>query len=127
MTRQRAQTTVLVVEDDDLLRETIEVLLGRKGRTVLVAHDAPGALATARRHPDPIDLLVTDLALAGGDGLALASELESRSRGLKILFISGYPVAAAQAAALRGEGRGFIAKPFTPAALEGAVAALLGG
>jgi len=125
MSRPKERTTVLVVEDDDLLRETIAVLLDRKGRTVLVAHDAPGALATARRHPDPIDLLVTDLALAGGDGLALASDLESRSRGLKILFMSGYPVAAAQAAALRGEGRRFIQKPFTPAALESVVAALL--
>ena len=39
--------------------------------------------------------------------------------------MSGYPVAAAQAAALRGEGRRFIQKPFTPAALESVVAALL--
>ncbi len=123
----RSGETVLVVEDDDLLRDTIEMLLARKGRTVLVTQDAAGALAAARKHPGRIDLLVTDLALAGGDGLALAAELESRSRGLKILFMSGYPVAAAQGAAFRGDGRAFIAKPFTPTALESAVAGLLGG
>lgn len=115
--------TVLVVEDDDLLRDTIQVLLGRKGRTVLDARDAAGALKTARRHPERIDLLVTDLALEGGDGLTLAAELESRNRALKVLFMSGHPVAGA----LDGPGRDFIQKPFTPAALAAAVARLLSG
>jgi two-component system cell cycle sensor histidine kinase/response regulator CckA len=119
--------TVLVVEDDDLFREMTVKLLQRPDRTVLFAADAASALQRARRHGTPIDLLVTDLMMDEGDGLRLARTLAARHPALKILFMSGYGQEVMRAGGLEASNRTFIEKPFSPAALERAVEALLSG
>jgi DNA-binding NtrC family response regulator len=115
--------TLLVVEDDDLFRDMTVKLLRRDGRQVLAAPDAARALLQARRHGGPIDLLITDVVMEAGDGLVLASDLLRRHPAMKVLFMSGYGQQAMRA--LRAPDRTFIEKPFTPVALEQAVAELL--
>ena len=115
--------TVLVVEDDDLFREMTVKLLRRKGRDVLAAPDATQALAQARSHGRPIDLLVTDLVMEEGDGLLLARNLLRRHPAMKVLFMSGYGQQAMRS--LEAPDRTFLEKPFTPASLERAVEELL--
>lgn len=123
----RAVTTVLVVEDDDLFREMTVRLLERAGHRVISARGRAQALAQAGDRDTAIDLLVTDLVMEEGDGLALAADLTGRHPALKVLFMSGYGREAMHAASLTSDRRTFIEKPFTPAILEGAVARLLGG
>jgi hypothetical protein len=117
--------TVLVVEDDDLFREMTVRLIRRDGREVLAAPDATQALALARSHAGPIDLLITDLVMEAGDGLVLARNLLRRRPAMKVLFMSGYGQQAMQS--LAAPDRTFIEKPFTPATLERAVEELLAG
>lgn len=121
----QAPVTVLVVEDDDLFREMTVKLVQRPGRTVLAAADPAAALKLARRHGKRIDLLVTDLVMDEGDGLALAHALAVKHPALKTLFMSGYGESALRAGIEETADRTFIEKPFTPDALESAVERLL--
>jgi PAS domain S-box-containing protein len=82
--------TVLVVEDDDGVREVAVGFLRRLGYRVLEAADAPRALELLEREPDT-SLLFSDVVLRGEiNGPALAREARSRRPGLRLLFASGY-------------------------------------
>jgi CheY-like chemotaxis protein len=88
--RARAGETVLVVEDDELVRSTTVRLLSELGYRVLEAMDAPTAFAIVDG-PDKIDLLFTDVVLPGrAGGRQLAEEAVRRRPGLRVLFTSGY-------------------------------------
>jgi hypothetical protein len=115
-------TTVLVVDDDDLFRALTVKLLQRPGRDVLSAHGTTQARALARAHGFAIDLLVTDVVMDEGDGVALARHLTGRRPTLKVLFMSGYGNAMA---AFQAPNRAFLGKPFTPTAFEQAIDDLL--
>ncbi|MBK8005107.1 MAG: PAS domain S-box protein [Gemmatimonadetes bacterium] len=116
--------TVLVVEDEALVRDLIARTMRRAGYRTLVAPDGQEALALEAAHPGRIDLLVTDVIMPRVGGRELADRLLARRPDLKILFVSGYtnesPVPEAPA-----EGRAFLQKPFTPTELLGRVRALL--
>ncbi len=88
-TRQRP-ATVLLVEDDEMIRELARGSLARCGHTVLTATDGEEALAVANRLDDKIDLLVTDVVIPKLDGPGLAEKLSASHPDLRVLFISGY-------------------------------------
>jgi len=82
--------TVLVVDDN---RESVEVLgdpLEREGYAILRAQSAKEAEALSKLHVGPIDLLITDAALRGATGQALADRLIASRPGMQILYVSGY-------------------------------------
>jgi nitrogen-specific signal transduction histidine kinase/CheY-like chemotaxis protein len=81
---------ILVVEDEALLRELLERVLRQAGYYVLSAADANGALAHAEHEGQRIQLLLTDLALPGHDGLWLARELHRRFPAMKLAVLSGF-------------------------------------
>src|SRR5947199_4745947 len=81
--------TVLVVEDDDDVREYIVSALIQLGYDVLQAGEASAALSVIECHPE-VDMLLTDVGLPGINGRQLADEASRRHSGIKILFISGY-------------------------------------
>jgi two-component system cell cycle sensor histidine kinase/response regulator CckA len=108
--------TVLVVEDDDALRDLVRVVLEPAGYEVRLAADGEDAL----RHPDP-DLLITDILMPGMNGRELADRLLARAPRTRVLFISGY---AGEDVELE-DGARFLAKPFTPGELLEQVRALL--
>jgi CheY-like chemotaxis protein len=111
-----ASPTVLVVDDNEALRGVVRDVLEGAGYAVLEAVDAASALETAARHP--VQLLLTDLVLPGMDGVALAQRLRVARPGVRVLYMSGQ-----LGDSVTGPARptGFLAKPFTAAALEDAV------
>lgn len=89
-----AGVTILLVDDEQVLRELAADALRRHGHTVLVAADGAEALEVVDRHDGPIDALVTDLTMPRLDGVALTRELRSRMPGLPVVLCSGFPDAS---------------------------------
>jgi two-component system cell cycle sensor histidine kinase/response regulator CckA len=82
--------TVLLVEDDEALRDLAREMLEQYGYTVLPAGDGAAALELAGNHPDPIELLMTDVLMPGMGGIELAERLSKLRPQLEVLYISGY-------------------------------------
>ena len=107
--------TILVVEDDEALRGTVFKTLSEFGYAVLTADRATAAdnILAARDHP--VDLLVTDVIIAGKEnGVHLAKRLRERQPGMKVLYMSGYTNNAIVYHGVLDPGVSFIQKPFLP-------------
>jgi len=118
------QATVLVVEDDDDVREYIVSALTRLGYHVLEAEEASTALSAIECHPE-VDMLLTDVGLPGINGRQLADEASRRHAGIKILFISGYAKHAIVHNGVLDPGVELLSKPFTMNSLARKVAQVL--
>ena len=114
-TRRHARETVLLVEDDSLVRALAARSLRAGGFSVLVAESGSQALGIARETPS-IDLLVTDVVMPGMGGKELAAELRAKRPSLRVLYVSGYTETAVVQHGL-DDGIAFLPKPFTPASL----------
>jgi two-component system, cell cycle sensor histidine kinase and response regulator CckA len=107
-----APSMILVVEDEDFVREvTCEVLLSA-GYVVLRARTAAEAVRLFPRNGEGLQLLLTDVVLPGRSGQALAEELRAISPGLKTIFISGYPEVQISTQGLHEAGTFYLPKPF---------------
>ena len=119
LARQGGDETILLVEDEDRIRQLISETLRRKGYTVFEAADGEKALPLAKRL-GAFDLMITDLIMPVMGGWELARELRKTKDGedLRVLYISGYPDTM-NPELLKGGSAGvsFLAKPFTPDAL----------
>jgi signal transduction histidine kinase/ActR/RegA family two-component response regulator len=105
--------TVLVVEDEDSIRDLIREVLEAEGYGVLLAADAEEAQEVFRRADGRVDLLLTDVVMPGLNGFELAAILRSVRRELKVLLVSGN---RSDAALVRGVADGatqFLQKPFS--------------
>jgi hypothetical protein len=109
--------TVLVAEDDDLLRPLARGLLEKLGYTVLDAGTAAEALALARAHGGPIHLLIADVVMPGESGRQLARRLAEVRPDVRVLYTSGYTNEAIVHHGMLEPGLNYLQKPFTPAAL----------
>jgi PAS domain S-box-containing protein len=89
-TARKGTETVLVVEDQDGIRDIVRESLRRNGYKVLIAVDGNEALQMANAYPDPIHLLVTDLVMPNIGGRELAQRLTPLRPRMKVLFMSGY-------------------------------------
>ncbi|MEP6781461.1 MAG: PAS domain S-box protein [Gemmatimonadaceae bacterium] len=107
--------TVLVVEDEDGVRELVRRLLTQQGYTVLMATNADEALEVFRR--EPIDALLTDVVMPGGSGPELARSLRQERPDLKVIYMSGYTEDAIVHRGVIGADIDFLHKPFTAASL----------
>jgi PAS domain S-box-containing protein len=103
--------TVLVVEDEPVVRGVITEMLHDQGYRVLEATDGPSGLRMLRLN-QRIDLLVTDVGLPGMNGRQLADQARETRPGLKILFITGYAENVAIAKGFLQPGMEMITKPF---------------
>lgn len=109
--------TVLVVEDETNVRAVICKTLRVHGYTVLEAASASEAFVRVREHDGPIDLLLTDVVLAGMSGPAMAEGLATKQPSLRTLFMSGHADDAIARHGIVGSDVRFIRKPFTAEAL----------
>jgi two-component system cell cycle sensor histidine kinase/response regulator CckA len=117
--------TVLVVDDECSLRELFVMILRHLGYEVLSAGSALEALTLAKAwRGEPIDLLITDLAMPGMDGGALADRMRVVEPALKVIFVSGYCATDPAAAGLNMRNASFLHKPSSPAALRETIRAL---
>ena len=89
--RRGGSEVVLLVEDEDNIREPACEILESRGYTVLAARNGAEALELAARHPGPIHLLLSDVVMPGMNGRQLAAEIGKLRPEARVLLISGYP------------------------------------
>ena len=121
----RGTETILLVEDNPLVRDVTVGALEGAGYRVLAASDGDAALGIVEAGSPRPDLLVTDVVMPGLGGRAVAEQLRRREPGIRVLFLSGYAPEAPFYAAELEPGMGFLAKPFTPTILLDRVRKLL--
>ncbi len=114
----RMAGTVLVVDDQDVVRDVIRLTLESAGYHVLEAATPSDAIAIVRGNAG-IELLVTDVVMPEMDAFELADRITCELPGVRVLYTSGYTDAAAEGP--------FIQKPFTPSQLIEKVSAVLAG
>jgi PAS domain S-box-containing protein len=126
-TDTRGSETVLVVEDEELVRAVIREILEDAGYTVLGARHGRQALELAAAHVGPIDLLVTDLVMPELGGRELADELARTHPDTGVVFMSGYPDDAVVSHGVLAADAAFLQKPFTHDELASKVREVLDG
>ncbi|MEW5948863.1 MAG: GAF domain-containing protein [Thermodesulfobacteriota bacterium] len=109
--------TILICEDDEVVRDLAQVLLTEKGYTVYVAASGEEALELFHRHKDEIDLVLLDTVLPGMSGKQVSGKIRTVMPGIKILFTSGYSADSIYQDFIIEEDINFIKKPFSPSAL----------
>jgi signal transduction histidine kinase/ActR/RegA family two-component response regulator len=117
----RGTETILVAEDDAVVRLLAVRTLKEAGYQVLEAETAAAATELATRHSGPIDLLLTDVVMPGGSGRDLADTLLGRRPDLRVIFMSGYTADVILRRGVVAEAVRFLPKPFSPLALAHAV------
>jgi nitrogen-specific signal transduction histidine kinase/CheY-like chemotaxis protein len=119
--------TVLVVEDEPLVRKLAVRILSTQGYAVLEASDGPAALEQAGRLGGQLDLLITDIVMPGMNGKEVAAELVRSYPDLRVIYMSGYAEHAVVQRGVIDEGIAFIPKPFDPLVLAKTVREVLDG
>jgi two-component system, cell cycle sensor histidine kinase and response regulator CckA len=112
----RDRETILLAEDEAVVRRIALRTLRMLGYTVLEAMHGRDALELANSYEGPIHLLITDDVMPHLGGRALASELRRRRPGVRVLFTSGYPEDRWAAPGAAGRD-GYLGKPYDPSAL----------
>jgi PAS domain S-box-containing protein len=109
--------TILVIEDEVMIREIINVELVEQGFTVLLASDGEEALGICAGHKGPIQLLLTDVILPGMSGREAAKSITSSRPEIRVIYMSGYTANGIVHHGVLAPGIAFIQKPFSPAQL----------
>jgi DNA-binding response OmpR family regulator len=105
--------TVLVVDDEEDLRDIMRRMLERRGFDTLVAADSEQAIAACRDHDGDIQVLITDLGLPGASGGELSRAATALRPGMGVVYISGLPKDIAVTKGLIGDDALLVKKPFT--------------
>lgn len=116
--------TVLVVDDEELVRRLACRMLTWTGYQTLEARHGREALAAIEEHAGPVHLVVTDVKMPGMTGRELGREVERRWPGKPVLYMSGF-ASEVRASGLLEPGDPFLAKPFTQEDLVAKVRGLL--
>jgi len=119
------ECAVLVVDDDDSVREVLVRVLERAGFTVHAAPSGVAALALLNAHPD-IEVLLTDFAMPGMDGRELLERTHARYPGVRTILMSGYTADEEIRRTLQETDTLFLAKPFSVPTLVQTVQSLVG-
>jgi CheY-like chemotaxis protein len=119
--------TIMVVEDEDDVRQVLADVLTRSGYGVLEAKHGPDALSLAEQHAGRIDLVIIDMVMPQMDGWEVARRMAILRPEAKVLFISGYSEDVSLARGLSTSEVAFLGKPFTPTALRLKVRTVLAG
>lgn len=117
--------TVLLAEDNDDVRRIVQSTLERFGYRVLAASNAQQALQLAAQHPDPIQLLLTDVVLPDLNGKLLAERLRELRPATAVLYMSGYTDNVIVHHGVLEPGIEFLQKPFSPDQLAAKIRSVL--
>jgi two-component system, cell cycle sensor histidine kinase and response regulator CckA len=113
----RGNDTVLLVEDEQQVRELVEQVLTRLGYTVLVAADVGAAIDLCRLHRQGIALLLTDVVMPQVSGPEVYQRVKVLVPNIAVLYMSGYTGDKVFARGVSEEGVAFLQKPFSPVEL----------
>jgi two-component system cell cycle sensor histidine kinase/response regulator CckA len=118
--------TILLVEDEDSVRQLVRETLQSRGYRVLEAANGTAALALAATHTDPIHLVITDVVMPGLSGHELVQQLLPTRPSAKVLYLSGYAEDAFASPLPVKDQTAFLQKPFTLQSLSRKVREVLG-
>ena len=105
--------TILLVEDNEQVRNLVFTILHRKGYVVLVAADGKEALHILDQHKGALDLMLTDVVMPGMNGKELFSRVIEKYKHLKVIYMSGYTANVIAHRGILDKGTDFIQKPFS--------------
>jgi two-component system cell cycle sensor histidine kinase/response regulator CckA len=114
---QIGSETVLLVEDEQIVRDMTREILQESGYQVLEAKHGQEALSVAEQYSGPIHLMLSDVVMPQMSGRELAAQLTPLRKDMRVLYMSGYTDDAIVHHGVLDEGMAFIEKPFTPNAL----------
>ncbi len=123
---QGGRETVLLVEDEESVRQLVRETLAAKGYRVVEASDGEAGIAAAAQHDGKIDLVITDVVMPGIGGRELVKQLASMRPGTKVLYLSGYTQDSILSEGTIERGAAFLQKPFTLQNLSRKVREVLG-
>ncbi len=121
----RQAETVLVVEDEEIVRELVCTVLSDHGYDVLCAPNGAEGLRMSDTHPGKIALVITDVVMPQMGGLELAREVTARRPETRVLYVSGYSEDDMNDQGILAADLEFLEKPFTPQALTRKVRTVL--
>ncbi|HSE95743.1 MAG TPA: PAS domain S-box protein [Methylomirabilota bacterium] len=121
----RGTETVLLVEDEEAVRDLAREILVQSGYTVIGARHGGEALLIGDQHAGPIHVLVTDVVMPELGGRELANRLAARRPGLKVVYMSGYTDETLEHHGVLEPGMVFLRKPLTPDTLARKVREIL--
>jgi len=121
----RGTETILLVEDEEAVRELIRTVLTQHGYDVLAASDPQQAEEIVADTQREIHMLLTDVVMPGMSGRQLAARVTARRPGIRVLFMSGYTDNVITNGGMLEKGLAFLQKPFTPATLMDRVRGVL--
>jgi PAS domain S-box-containing protein len=124
---KRQGTTILLAEDDEIMRGLTRQLLQEHGYTVLEADDGKSALEIVHSHRGPIDLLLTDVVMRRMSGPELVEHLHASHPDLKVVFMSGYTGELMSEREVLKRGVTLLEKPFSRTSLLNTIHTTLGG
>ena len=104
--------TVLLVEDEDMLRDAVSKMLRIKGFSVIEAGNGSAALDLVRSYKNSIEVILLDLTIPGAPSSEVVAEAQRIRPGVKIVLMSAYSLAMAPPSLNVPEVKGFIRKPF---------------
>ncbi|MDZ7724456.1 MAG: response regulator [candidate division KSB1 bacterium] len=113
----KGDETILIVEDEQAIRNIAKSSLQKFGYTTLTAADAEEALSVYANAAQKIDVLLTDVVMPNVSGKELADQLAVKQPDLVIIFMSGYTDDTIGKEGVLTENINFIQKPFSPASL----------
>ena len=121
----RGTETILLVEDEALVRSQAVQVLELYGYRILAATSGPHAVVLSRGHDGPIHLLLTDVVMPHMSGVELARQLRAERREIRVVFMSGYTSDAIAGRGLLSGEVAFLHKPFTVETLTHQIRAVL--
>ena len=121
-----AARTILVADDEEMVRKLAVTVLKMAGYTTLVACDGQEACELFEQHVDEIDLAFLDVVMPRKDGKAVYEAIVAVRPELPVIFASGYGQSALEGGRLSGSEVSMIQKPYTPSSLLGEIRKALG-
>ena len=115
--QHRGTETILLVEDEEAVRDLVRTILSGHGYHVIVARDPIHAGEIAAKFPGEIHLLLTDVVMPGIGGRELAASVQRNRPGIRVLYMSGYTENVITSGGMLEEGLSFLQKPFSPSVL----------
>ena len=122
------QTHILVAEDEEHILGTLDFILKKEGFIVSTAangREALGIILAEKENANPVEILITDIAMPEMNGIELMAELKSAGLDLPVIVISGYQDRKTEDESLQLGCEDYILKPFNPAELLTSVKATL--